>query len=165
MKRLIIGSGAREHAIAWKLSQSQYCEKIFVAPGNAGTAQFATNVDVSISDFEEIAKFATDFDIMMVVVGQEAALVDGIHDYFLASEYLKEILVVGPCKAGAQLEGSKDFSKKYMQQYGIPTARSQTFTAENFDEGLEYLKNQSYPTVLKAVGLAAGKGVIIAKDF
>ncbi|MFC5271372.1 phosphoribosylamine--glycine ligase [Adhaeribacter terreus] len=165
MKVLIIGSGAREHAIAWKLSQSQYCEKIYVAPGNAGTAQFATNVDVSITDFEEIAKFATDFDIMMVVVGQEAALVDGIHDYFLASEYLKEILVVGPCKAGAQLEGSKDFSKKFMQQYGIPTAKSQTFTTENFDEGLAYLQTQSYPTVLKADGLAAGKGVIIAKDF
>ncbi|KAA9331170.1 phosphoribosylamine--glycine ligase [Adhaeribacter soli] len=165
MKVLIIGSGAREHAIAWKLSQSQYCEKIFVAPGNAGTAQFATNVDVSVTDFEEIAKFATDFDIMMVVVGQEAALVDGIHDYFLATEYLKEILVIGPCKAGARLEGSKDFSKNFMQKYGIPTAKSRTFTAENFDEGLAYLETQSFPTVLKADGLAAGKGVIIAKDL
>jgi phosphoribosylamine---glycine ligase len=165
MKVLIIGSGAREHAIAWKLSQSQYCEKIYVAPGNAGTAQFATNVDVSITDFEEIAKFATDFNIMMIVVGQEAALVDGIHDYFLSVDYLKEILVVGPCKAGAQLEGSKDFSKKFMHKYHIPTAKSQTFTAENFDEGLAYLQTQSYPTVLKADGLAAGKGVIIAKDF
>src|SRR5688572_2088251 len=140
MKVLIIGSGAREHALAWKLKQSPYCEKIYVAPGNAGTAEFATNVDVSVTDFEEIAKFATDFDIMMVVVGQEAALVDGIADYFQASEYLKDILVVGPGKSGAQLKGSKDFSKKFMQQYGIPTARSQTFTAENFDEGLEYLK-------------------------
>lgn len=165
MKVLIIGSGAREHAIAWKLSQSQYCEKIYVAPGNAGTAQFATNVDVSVTDFEEIAKFATDFDIMMVVVGQEAALVDGIHDYFLASEFLKEILVVGPCKAGARLEGSKDFSKNFMQKYGIPTAKSRTFTAENYDEGLAYLETQSFPTVLKADGLAAGKGVIIAKDL
>lgn len=165
MKVLIIGSGAREHAIAWKLSQSPYCEKIYVAPGNAGTASIATNVDVSITDFAEIAKFATDFDIMMVVVGQEAALVDGIHDYFLASEYLKEILVVGPCAAGAQLEGSKDFSKNFMQKYGIPTARSKTFTAENYDEGLEYLKTQQFPTVLKADGLAAGKGVIIAQDL
>ncbi len=165
MKVLIIGSGAREHAIAWKLSQSPYCEKIYVAPGNAGTAKFATNVDVSVTDFEEIAKFATDFNIMMVVVGQEAALVDGIHDYFLATEYLKEILVVGPCAAGAQLEGSKDFSKNFMLKYGIPTAKSKTFTAENYDEGLEYLKSQQFPTVLKADGLAAGKGVIIAQNL
>ncbi|HSI89904.1 MAG TPA: phosphoribosylamine--glycine ligase [Adhaeribacter sp.] len=165
MKVLIIGSGAREHALAWKLGQSQYCEKVYVAPGNAGTAQFATNVAVDITDFDELAKFATDFDIMMIVVGQEAALVDGIHDHFLGSDYLKEILVVGPCKAGAQLEGSKDFSKNFMQKHGIPTAKSQTFTAENYEEGLAYLKNQSYPTVLKADGLAAGKGVIIAQNF
>ncbi len=165
MKVLIIGSGAREHALAWKLSQSPYCEKIYAAPGNAGTAKVATNVAVSVTDFDEIAKFVTDFNVMMVVVGQEAALVDGIHDYFQASEYLKEILVVGPCKAGAQLEGSKDFSKNFMLKYGIPTAKSKTFTAENYDDGLAYLQTQQFPTVLKADGLAAGKGVIIAQDI
>jgi phosphoribosylamine--glycine ligase len=164
MKVLIIGSGGREHALAWKLNQSPYCEKIYVAPGNAGTATFATNVAVSVTDFEEIAKFATDFDVMMVVVGQEAALVDGIADYFQASEFLKDILVVGPGKEGARLEGSKDFSKIFMQKYGIPTAKSKTFTAENIEEGLAYLSTQKFPTVLKADGLAAGKGVIIAQD-
>ncbi|CAN5904583.1 phosphoribosylamine--glycine ligase [soil metagenome] len=162
MNVLIIGSGGREHALAWKLSQSPYCEKIFIAPGNAGTAQLGTNVEIQITDFAELAKFATDFDVMMLVVGQEAALVDGIHDYFLNNEYLRHILVVGPCKAGAQLEGSKDFSKQFMQKYGIPTARYRTFTAETFEEALSYLESHTYPVVLKADGLAAGKGVIIA---
>src|SRR5688500_536519 len=113
MKVLIICSGAREHALAWKLSQSEYTEKIYLSPGNAGTAEIATNVALSITDCEEIAKFATDFNIMMLLVGQEAALVDGIYDYFQEREYLKHIFVVGPGKAGAQLEGSKDFSKNF----------------------------------------------------
>ncbi len=165
MNVLIIGSGGREHALAWKLKQSEYCDHIFVAPGNAGTAQLATNVDISITNFEELAKFADDFNIMMLVVGQEAALVDGIHDYFQSLEYLKHILVIGPCKAGAQLEGSKDFSKRFMQQYNIPTARYQTFTAESFDQALVYLSNHPYPVVLKADGLAAGKGVVIANTY
>ncbi|RDC62901.1 phosphoribosylamine--glycine ligase [Adhaeribacter pallidiroseus] len=165
MNILIIGSGGREHALAWKLKQSEYCERIFVAPGNAGTAQIATNVDISISNFEELAKFADDFNIMMLVVGQEAALVDGIHDYFQSLEYLKHILVIGPCKAGAQLEGSKDFSKKFMQQYNIPTARYQTFTLDTYDQAVAYLKNHAYPAVLKADGLAAGKGVVIANTY
>ncbi|QMU26854.1 phosphoribosylamine--glycine ligase [Adhaeribacter radiodurans] len=165
MNILIIGSGGREHALAWKLKQSQYCERIFVAPGNAGTAEIATNVDISITNFKELAKFADDFNIMMVVVGQEAALVDGIHDYFQSLDYLKHILVIGPCKAGAQLEGSKDFSKRFMQQYNIPTARYQTFTVDSFQEGLTYLQNHAYPVVLKADGLAAGKGVVIAGSY
>lgn len=165
MNILIIGSGGREHALAWKLKQSEYCERIFVAPGNAGTAQIATNVDISISNFQELAKFADDFNIMMLVVGQEAALVDGIHDYFQSLDYLKHILVIGPCKAGAQLEGSKDFSKRFMQQYQIPTAQYQTFTADSFNQALAYLQTHSYPVVLKADGLAAGKGVVIAHSY
>ncbi|WP_026461597.1 phosphoribosylamine--glycine ligase [Adhaeribacter aquaticus] len=165
MNVLIIGSGGREHALAWKLRQSQYTDKIFVAPGNAGTAQIATNVDIAVTDFEALAKFATDFNVMMVVVGPEVPLVAGIHDYFLSHDYLKNILVVGPSKEGAQLEGSKDFSKQFMQKYQIPTARYQTFTEADFEQALEYLKGHSYPVVLKADGLAAGKGVVIAQTF
>jgi len=165
MNILIIGSGGREHALAWKLRQSQYAERIFVAPGNAGTAQVATNIDIAVTDFEVLAKFADDYDIMMVVVGQEAALVAGIHDYFKSLENSKHILVVGPCQDGAQLEGSKDFSKQFMQRHHIPTARYRTFTEANYAEALDYLKNHLYPVVLKADGLAAGKGVIIAQNY
>ncbi|AKQ47444.1 phosphoribosylamine--glycine ligase [Rufibacter radiotolerans] len=165
MNVLIIGAGGREHALAWKLGQSPYSEHIYVAPGNAGTAQVATNVDISITNFEELAKFATDFNIMMLVVGQEAALVEGIADYFAEKEYLQHILVVGPQRAGAQLEGSKDFSKQFLLKYGIPTARYQTFTTDTHDQALEYLQTHAYPVVLKADGLAAGKGVVIAKDY
>lgn len=165
MNVLIIGSGAREHAIAWKLRQSQYCEQVFVAPGNAGTAAFGTNASIDIHDFNELAKFACDFNIMMLVVGQEHALVEGIHDFFQGSEYLKHILVVGPKKAGAMLEGSKDFCKTFLQKYNIPTARYQTFTEATFREATAYLRTHSFPAVIKADGLAAGKGVIIAQDF
>ncbi len=165
MNVLIIGSGAREHALAWKLCQSEYCEKVFVAPGNAGTAAFGTNADINIHDFNEVAKFATDFNIMMLIVGQENALVEGIHDFFQGSEFLKHILVVGPKKAGALLEGSKDFCKSFLQKYNIPTARYKAFTEATFREATEYVRNHSYPVVIKADGLAAGKGVIIAQDF
>lgn len=165
MNILIIGSGGREHALAWKLRQSPYCEKIFVAPGNAGTAQVATNVDIAITNFEVLAKFAADYDIMMVVVGQEAALVDGIHDYFKSQDFLRHVLVIGPCRDGAQLEGSKDFSKQFMLKHQIPTARYQTFTAANYEEAVAYLRDHAYPVVLKADGLAAGKGVVIAQSF
>ncbi|GHA70752.1 phosphoribosylamine--glycine ligase [Pontibacter akesuensis] len=165
MNVLVIGSGAREHAIAWKLSQSEYCEKVFVAPGNAGTAAFGTAAAVDIHNFDELGKFAADFNVMMLIVGQENALVEGIHDYFAASEFLKHILVVGPKKAGAMLEGSKDFCKAFLQQYNIPTARYQTFTETTFKEAVDYLKNHQYPVVIKADGLAAGKGVIIAQDY
>jgi phosphoribosylamine--glycine ligase len=165
MNVLIIGSGAREHAIAWKLSQSEYCDQIFVAPGNAGTTQYGTTAAVDIHDFNEVAKFATDFNIMMVVVGHENALVEGIHDFFQASEFLKHILVIGPKKAGAMLEGSKDFCKAFFQRYNIPTARYKTFTEDTFSQATEYLRNHNYPVVLKADGLAAGKGVIIAQEY
>ncbi|RDV15087.1 phosphoribosylamine--glycine ligase [Pontibacter diazotrophicus] len=165
MNVLIIGSGAREHAIAWKLNQSEYCEKIFLAPGNAGTTQFGTTAAVDIHDFAEVAKFATDFNIMMIVVGAENTLVDGIHDYFQSSEYLKHILVIGPKKAGAMLEGSKDYCKAFFQRNNIPTARYQTFTEDTFGQAAEYLRNHNFPVVLKADGLAAGKGVIIAQDY
>jgi phosphoribosylamine--glycine ligase len=165
MNILIIGSGGREHALAWKLHQSPYCEKIFVAPGNAGTAQVATNVDIAVTNFEVLAKFAADYDVMMVVVGQEVALVNGIHDYFLARDFLKHILVVGPCQDGAKLEGSKDFSKQFMLRHQIPTARYQTFTEADFPAAVEYLRSHPYPVVLKADGLAAGKGVVIAQSF
>jgi phosphoribosylamine---glycine ligase len=165
MNVLIIGSGAREHTIAWKLKQSEYCEEVFVAPGNAGTMQFGTHATVDIHNFEEVAKFATDFNIMMLIVGQENSLVEGIHDYFQEKEYLKHILVIGPKKAGAMLEGSKDFCKAFLQKYNIPTASYQTFTENTYREAVEYLRNHKYPVVLKADGLAAGKGVIISPDF
>jgi phosphoribosylamine---glycine ligase len=165
MNVLIIGSGAREHTIAWKLSQSEYCDKVFVAPGNAGTMEFGTTACVDIHNFEEVAKFATDFNVMMLVVGQENSLVEGIHDYFQEKEYLRHILVIGPKKAGAMLEGSKDFCKSFLQRHNIPTASYKTFTEENYREAVEYLRNHNYPVVLKADGLAAGKGVIISPDF
>src|SRR5690606_5100324 len=123
MNVLIIGSGAREHTIAWKLSQSEYCDKVFVAPGNAGTHAFGTEACIDIHNFDEIAKFASDFNIMMIVVGQENALVEGIHDYFQGLEFLQHILIVGPTKAGAMLEGSKDFCKAFFARHNIPTAR------------------------------------------
>ncbi|GAA4432949.1 phosphoribosylamine--glycine ligase [Pontibacter saemangeumensis] len=165
MNVLIIGSGAREHAIAWKLSQSEYCDKVFVAPGNAGTAQYGTTAAVDIHNFDELAKFATDFNIMMIVVGPENSLVEGIHDYFQGSEYLKHILVIGPKKAGAMLEGSKDFCKAFFQRYNIPTAAYQTFTEDTFAQATAYLREGSFPIVLKADGLAQGKGVIIAQNY
>lgn len=165
MNVLIIGSGAREHALAWKLSQSPYAEQIFVAPGNAGTAELHTSCAIDIHDFDEVAKFVTDFNIMMVVVGPENVLVEGIHDYFQEKDFLRDVLVVGPKKLGAMLEGSKDFCKAFLQKNNIPTARYATFTETNYREAVEYLRTHSYPVVLKADGLASGKGVIIAQDF
>ncbi|RAU83743.1 phosphoribosylamine--glycine ligase [Pontibacter arcticus] len=165
MNILIIGSGGREHAIAWKLKQSEYCDKVFVAPGNAGTSEFHTNAAIDIYNFEEVAKFVCDFNIMMVVVGPENVLVEGIHDYFQNSEFLKHVLVVGPKKAGAMLEGSKEYCKAFLQKNNIPTARYQTFTEAKYGEAVDYLRTHSYPAVLKADGLAAGKGVIIAQTF
>jgi phosphoribosylamine---glycine ligase len=165
MNVLIIGSGAREHALAWKLSQSPYAEQIFVAPGNAGTAELHTSCAIDIHDFDEVAKFVTDFNIMMVVVGPENALVEGIHDYFQEKDFLRDVLVVGPKKLGAMLEGSKDFCKAFLQKNNIPTARYETFTEANYREAVEFLRTHSYPVVLKADGLAAGKGVIIAQSF
>ena len=161
MNILILGSGGRESAFAWKISQSQHTEKLYIAPGNAGTAEYGRNIDLSLLDFEGIAQFALENSITMIVVGPEEPLVKGIHDYFLSREDLKNIAIIGPQKAGALLEGSKDFSKQFMQRHQIPTASSKTFTKETLQEGLDYLDRHFLPIVLKADGLAAGKGVLI----
>ncbi len=163
MNVLILGSGGREHAFAWKIAQSPLCKKLFVAPGNAGTAQVATNLMIGYNDFEKIAEAVLENQINLVIVGPEEPLVKGIRNYFEAREDLASVLLVGPDEKGAMLEGSKDFSKKFMLKYGIPTAASRTFTKDALDEGLEYLLQQPLPIVLKADGLAAGKGVIIAE--
>jgi phosphoribosylamine--glycine ligase len=164
MNILIIGSGGREHAFAWKISQSKKCTKLFVAPGNAGTAQIATNVNLKIDDFEGIKKLVLTEKIKLVVVGPEDPLVKGIVDFFKNDNKLKKIKIIGPDKAGAQLEGSKDFSKAFMQKYKVPTAYSETFTKDTLAQGLAYLDKAQGPYVLKADGLAAGKGVIITDN-
>jgi phosphoribosylamine---glycine ligase len=162
MNILILGSGGREHAFAWKIAQSPLCSRLFVAPGNAGTAELAQNVALSVNDFEGIAHFALQQQINLIVVGPEEPLVRGIRDYFSARPELKHIGLIGPDKHGAMLEGSKDFAKAFMRQNHIPTAGSRTFTAATLQEGLHYLSTHALPIVLKADGLAAGKGVIIA---
>lgn len=165
MNILIIGSGGREHTFAWKISQSKNCTQLFVAPGNAGTAAIATNLPIAVNDFTGIAQAVKEHNIEMIIVGPEDPLVNGIVDFFRKDKSLKKIKIVGPDAAGAQLEGSKDFSKSFMQKYGIPTAASETFTKDTLAEGLAYLEKQSLPIVLKADGLAAGKGVIIAETL
>jgi len=165
MKILLLGSGGREHALAWKLLQSTKCSKLFVAPGNAGTAQIATNVSINISDFEAIKKFFLEEHIEMVVVGPEDPLVLGIYDFFKNDESLKSIPVIGPSKIGAQLEGSKEFAKEFLIKHKIPTAAYNSFTAETVNEGFLFLETLNPPYVLKADGLAAGKGVLIIKDL
>ncbi len=161
MNILILGSGGREHAFAWKLSQSKKLGKLFIAPGNAGTSDFGTNVAIAATDFEAVKKFVIENQINMVVVGPEDPLVKGIHDFFLADAQLKNIPVIGPQKVGAQLEGSKDFSKQFMFRHNIPTARYETFTKDTLAQGLKFLETLEPPYVLKADGLAAGKGVVI----
>ncbi len=161
MNILIIGSGGRESAFAWKLSQSPKCSNLFIAPGNAGTGQYGTNVAIKVTDFEAIGNFALSNNIDLVLVGPEEPLVKGIHDYFLADEKLKNIPVIGPRAEGAQLEGSKDFSKQFMFRNNIPTAASKTFSIDTLQEGLAYVTTLGLPVVLKADGLAAGKGVLI----
>lgn len=161
MNILILGSGGREHTIAWKLAQSSENPRLFVAPGNAGTANFATNIPIGVNDFEEIEKAVVENDINMVIVGPEDPLVNGIHDYFLASEALSNIPVIGPQKTGATLEGSKEFAKEFMKRHNIPTAKYQSFTAETVAQGHMFLETLTAPYVLKADGLAAGKGVVI----
>lgn len=165
MNVLVIGSGGREHAISWKIAQSKLLNQLFIAPGNAGTAKCGTNVAIKETDFEGIKKLVLDKDIQLVVVGPEAPLVEGITDYFKADELLRDVTVVGPTQAGAQLEGSKDFSKQFMQKYNIPTAAYNTFTSENLEEGYAFLETLKAPYVLKADGLAAGKGVLILNDL
>ncbi len=164
MNILLLGSGGRESAFAWKISQSKECEKLFIAPGNAGTQQYGTNVNIGVNDFESIKQFCIEEDINMVVVGPEDPLVNGIADYFINDEELEHIALIGPSKNGAELEGSKDFSKRFMQRHQIPTAAYETFTKEELDKGLTYLENHSLPIVLKADGLAAGKGVLICES-
>jgi phosphoribosylamine--glycine ligase len=164
-KILLLGAGGREHALAWKLSQSPLLEKLYVAPGNAGTSEVAENVKISVTDFEQIGFFVLLKQINMVVVGPEEPLVKGIRDYFLENPALAHIPVIGPDKTGAMLEGSKDFAKEFMFRHQIPTAAYQTFTSATLTEGIGFLKKQSLPVVLKADGLAAGKGVIICQSY
>jgi phosphoribosylamine--glycine ligase len=165
MNILLLGSGGRESAFAWKIAQSPKCTQLFIAPGNAGTPQYGKNVNIKVTDFEAIGKFVIENTINLVLVGPEEPLVKGIHDFFLADERLKTIPVIGPQREGAQLEGSKDFSKEFMFRHNIPTAASKTFTANTLEDGLEYLATAGLPVVLKADGLAAGKGVLICTSL
>lgn len=161
MKLLLLGSGGREHAIAWKIAQSSKCSKLYIAPGNAGTADVGENVNITVNDFDSIKDFVLQNQVDMVVVGPEAPLVKGIYDDFKNDIRTKDISVIGPSKAGAVLEGSKDFAKKFMQRHSIPTAAYATFDGEHLDEGLKFLETLKAPYVLKADGLCAGKGVLI----
>ena len=161
MKILLLGSGGREHALAWKIAQSAKCEKLFIAPGNAGTVNAGENVNIGVNEFDKIKQFTLDNAIDMVVVGPEDPLVKGIYDDFKADARTAAIPVIGPSKAGAVLEGSKDFAKGFMQRHQIPTARYQTFDGEHLEEGLKFLETLEAPYVLKADGLCAGKGVLI----
>lgn len=161
MRVLILGSGGREHAFAWKIAQSSNLEELFIAPGNAGTRNHGTNVNLSVTDFESIKNFVLKNNINMVVVGPEDPLVQGIADFFLADNQLKSIYVIGPNKTAAQLEGSKDFAKAFMMRHNIPTAKYKTFTKDTLSEGFTFLESLKPPYVLKADGLAAGKGVLI----
>lgn len=162
MNILLIGNGGREHALAWKIRQSPLCTKLFVAPGNAGTATIAENVAIQAEDFHKLGQFCQEKTVELVIVGPEAPLVKGIRDYFESNPWLKDILIVGPGKVGAQLEGSKDFSKQFMLRNGIPTAKARTFTAANIQEAFDYIATCKPPIVLKADGLAAGKGVVVS---
>jgi phosphoribosylamine--glycine ligase len=162
---LLLGSGGREHALAWKLRQSKRLKNLCVVPGNPGTAALGENFDIAINDFETLKQLALDKEITMLVVGHEDPLVNGITDFFNNDPDLAHIAVIGPNKRGAQLEGSKDVAKAFMKKYGIPTARYQTFTAETIDKGYAFLESLKPPYVLKADGLAAGKGVLIIDDL
>ncbi len=165
MKILLLGSGGREHALAWKIAQSKKVDQLFIAPGNAGTAQVGTNVALKADDFDGIGDFVLQNAINMVVVGPEDPLVKGIYDYFKTNDSLKNIPVIGPSKAGAVLEGSKDFAKAFMQRHGIPTAAYRTFDGTSLEEGLKFLETLKAPYVLKADGLCAGKGVLILNSL
>ncbi|MEP7163497.1 MAG: phosphoribosylamine--glycine ligase [Ferruginibacter sp.] len=164
MNILIIGSGGREHTLAWKLKQSPLCTALFVAPGNAGTALEGTNLPIEITDFDGLRKAAIANKIELIIVGPEEPLVKGIVDYFAGSEETKNINVIGPSKNASQLEGSKAFAKSFMQRHNIPTATYREFTADNYEEGVAYIRNHPLPVVIKADGLAAGKGVLICQS-
>ena len=165
MNILLIGAGGREHALAWKMSQSHHCDALFIAPGNPGTAALGTNVAIDINDFEALKQFSVDQSIDMVVVGPEDPLVLGIYDYFKNDLQIKHIPVIGPSKVGAQLEGSKEFAKEFLVKHNIPTARYESFTKETVEKGCSFLETLEAPYVLKADGLAAGKGVLILADL
>jgi phosphoribosylamine--glycine ligase len=165
MNILIIGNGGREHAFAWKIKQSPLCKNLYVAPGNAGTSLVAINTSIAVDDFSKLGSFCLDKKIDLVLVGPEVPLVKGIRDYFESNAELKNILVVGPGKNGAQLEGSKDFSKQFMLRHGIPTAKARTFFSHQTKEAQQYMDGFHPPIVLKADGLAAGKGVVIATSM
>jgi phosphoribosylamine--glycine ligase len=165
MNILILGSGGRECAFAWKFAQSPKTEKLFIAPGNAGTEKYGINLPINVNDFDAIKDVVLDNRINMVIVGPEDPLVNGLHDYFLADDSLKEIPVIGPQKLAAQLEGSKEFAKEFMFRHNIPTAKYQSFTKESIDQGFNFLDSLKPPYVLKADGLAAGKGVLIISDL
>jgi phosphoribosylamine--glycine ligase len=165
MNILILGSGGREHTLAWKIAQSNKLTKLFVAPGNAGTKVIAENVDISVNDFDAIKALVTGENIDLVLVGPEDPLVNGIHDFFLNDSDLKDVSVIGPEKLAATLEGSKEFAKEFMMRHQIPTAAYQSFTSENLEEGYTFLESLKPPYVLKADGLAAGKGVLILNDL
>ena len=165
MNILILGSGGREYALAWKIAQSAKTEKLFIAPGNAGTGSLGINLPIEATEFESIKKAVVEHDIDMVIVGPENPLVEGIHDYFLNDDYLKHVKIIGPVKAGARLEGSKDFAKQFMVKHHIPTAAYKTFNHKNLEEGYIFLESLQPPYVLKADGLAAGKGVVIMSDL
>lgn len=162
MHILLIGNGGREHALAWKIAQSPLCDRLYVAPGNPGTSAIARNVDIAADDFRAIADFCVENSVGLVVVGPEGPLVAGIRDHLEADPRLRDLLIVGPGKEGAQLEGSKDFSKQFMLRNGIPTAKARTFTADDLNEAFAYIETCKPPIVLKADGLAAGKGVVIS---
>src|SRR5215203_3953242 len=165
MNILLLGSGGREHALAWKISQSKQCSKLFIAPGNPGTSECGTNLSFSVIDFDAIKKCCIKEKIELVIVGPEEPLVKGIVEFLKEDQKLKSLLVIGPSKEAAQLEGSKAYAKAFMQRHNIPTADYKEFTEENFAEGIEYLKQHPLPIVLKADGLAAGKGVIICQNY
>ena len=165
MNILILGSGGREHAFTWKIAQSPKCGQLFVAPGNSGTARIATNVNVGVTNFDAIKELVLDKQIDMVVVGPEDPLVQGVHDFFLEDESIKHVSVIGPQKAAAELEGSKEFAKEFLYRHNIPTAAYESFTKETVEKGYDFLEKLNPPYVLKADGLAAGKGVVILNDL
>ena len=165
MNVLILGSGGREHTFAWKLAKSPLLNKLYIAPGNAGTATLGENINIKVDDFTSVKSVCKDKEINLVVVGPEDPLVKGIHDFFLADSDLKNISIIGPQKAAAELEGSKDFAKEFLFRHNIPTAAYKTFTSENLEEGYTFLETLNAPYVLKANGLAAGKGVLILNSI
>ena len=165
MKILLLGSGGREHALAWKMAQSSQCSKLFIAPGNGGTSQCGQNVPLVITDFDAIKQFCLQELVELVVVGPEEPLVKGIVDFFKTDEALQSIMIIGPSLHAAQLEGSKAFAKAFMDRYGIPTAAYREFDASSYEEGVRYIQQHNLPVVLKADGLAAGKGVLICQNY